>query len=1277
MFFWLKKKSISDKLFFLYLIYKIYMKGKFLMKNKVLNFKKLTPTNDADISIYKEAIDYSFENDDINNIAVSGSYGSGKSSIFESYKSNNPDKSFIHISLANFKTDNKSNDKPNNKPDDEPNNNHDNKNDDPSDKVVTQIEGKIINQLIHQIPTEKIPQTIFRTKEETTKTSLIKCTALVVIILLCFAHMILAELWIGFVNTFSSQSILKPVLAVLTTPYSFLISGIVAIALSSLLIYKLIQIQKNKRVLKKLSVQGNEVEIFENTDDSYFDKYLNEVLYLFKSADVDAIVFEDLDRFEGGHIFARLREINNLVNLQLKKNEKTLKFFYLLRDDIFSSKERTKFFDYIIPIVPVVNSSNSYNQIKASLKENNVFDKFDDMFLKKLSLYIDDMRVLKNICNEFLVYYYKLNTIELDINKMFAIITYKNLFPKDFSDLQFNKGFLYFLFRNKERFIAEQIQDYQFDIAKKKSEYEKIKSEYATTNRELLAIFVDKYFKNSSGLSKKSDEDLETYICSYFNDSQRKEFNERKEKLTSEEEGRLVELSEDIVYLESKISETRELSLAELITKKLEENHFCEIIANLDGNQNYKEIYENEYFYSIQFLVCNGFIDETYTDYLTYFYDNSLSFSDKIFLRSITDRKAKAYNYPIKNPELVLSYLKESNFKQKEARNYDMLTYLLNNQKLKFIREIINSEFNMKEFDFLNKYFMVLVEHTENGTDQSLKTETMKEFINCLYLIWSSYFSDSISNDPNNQDLYVLSIFTPYNISDDLLKNANDKNCLAEFISNSPDYLNITNPQIDTLINAFKKLGVSFRKINFNLSDRDLFAEVYKNSLYDINIDNIKLMLNVVFYYDNEKDIKHKNYSLIFSNPESELNCYIRKNISKYIDVILENCDESVCDDELAALEIINDASVSKEQKLKYISYLSTKIEFISLISDVSLWETIVSRKLIYFHEENILLYFNKTQKMDSVLVEYLNSTSEKIDFSKIRDEECVALYKKIKGKLFDECISCNELEDDRYIQILSSIGFCEPEFGVENLSESKIDLLIDDKIICMDLESLEFIRKNFPKLIIKFISKYIEEYIGIIDSNSFSYNELIALLNSDIDEKHKISLIDLCDSPISILNKGYSEKVEKHILENNLDEDEMEDLYKNYDSQKSNTKQFIDNYATQNIDTIHDNSLIISVTLFEKLISSNIDKLEKVQLFVNMISVLNQTDAIKCLNTMGVSEYTKIFDMSIRPRFVVDEISELLLDAFKSRQWITDYNRNKNYYTIERKRHYRRTGNK
>ena len=44
-------------------------------------FEKLTPVTDSDISVYESAIDFVFENDDVKNIALSGAYGAGKSSV--------------------------------------------------------------------------------------------------------------------------------------------------------------------------------------------------------------------------------------------------------------------------------------------------------------------------------------------------------------------------------------------------------------------------------------------------------------------------------------------------------------------------------------------------------------------------------------------------------------------------------------------------------------------------------------------------------------------------------------------------------------------------------------------------------------------------------------------------------------------------------------------------------------------------------------------------------------------------------------------------------------------------------------------------------------------------------------------------------------------------------------------------------------------------------------------------------------------------------------------
>ena len=196
-----------------------------------------------------------------------------------------------------------------------------------------------------------------------------------------------------------------------------------------LFLFQLIKAQKNNKLFKRVKVNDYEIEIFEKSEESYFDKYLNEVLYLFENSNADAVVFEDMDRFNANRIFERLHEINTLANIQLsKENKPPLRFFYLLRDDIFISKDRTKFFDYILPAVPIVDSSNSYDQFISHF-EDEILGAFNKRFLRGLSNYIDDMRILK-IYNEFIIYYNRLNVTELNANKMLAIILIKIYFKR-------------------------------------------------------------------------------------------------------------------------------------------------------------------------------------------------------------------------------------------------------------------------------------------------------------------------------------------------------------------------------------------------------------------------------------------------------------------------------------------------------------------------------------------------------------------------------------------------------------------------------------------------------------------------------------------------------------------------------------------------------------------------------------------------------------------------------------------------------------------------------
>lgn len=58
------------------------------MAERTHHFERLTPIDNMDLNVYEEAIDYAFDNSDIKNVAISGAYSAGKSSVLASYKKN-------------------------------------------------------------------------------------------------------------------------------------------------------------------------------------------------------------------------------------------------------------------------------------------------------------------------------------------------------------------------------------------------------------------------------------------------------------------------------------------------------------------------------------------------------------------------------------------------------------------------------------------------------------------------------------------------------------------------------------------------------------------------------------------------------------------------------------------------------------------------------------------------------------------------------------------------------------------------------------------------------------------------------------------------------------------------------------------------------------------------------------------------------------------------------------------------------------------------------------
>lgn len=1201
------------------------------METKEYFFQKLTPKDDADISVYDEAINFVFENNDITNVAISGAYSAGKSSVIESYKNKHRELNFVHISLAHFRN-----------PDEEDVN------------IVREsvLEGKILNQLIHQISVEKIPQTNFRVKRETSKKGIILMTAILSLLLGSVTYLLLFGTMSSFVGKLS-DGIIKDLLSVFTGNYTAVIVAAIAVISSITCIFNLIKIQVNKNLFHRISIQGNEIEIFESQEDSYFDKYLNEVLYLFEQVEADAIVFEDMDRFNANSIFERLREVNNLTNIQRrnkvrgkKKNipYKPLRFLYLLRDDIFITKDRTKFFDYIIPIVPVLDGSNAYEQFMKHLKQGNIFDNFDDVFLQRLSLYIDDMRVLKNVYNEFVVYMHRLDNTDLNWNKMLAMIVYKNLFPRDFSNLQLAKGYVHELFEQKDKLAIETLNKLRERESEIKETINRINEETLIDVQEIDDAYEAKYkrlpqhphyYNRLSEEGEKQKNKLEL------------EKNERKRGIEINKEGRVLEYEEKLKKTQYEISVTKTKLLSELITRENSDEVFLINSINPVGEEEeYKEIKSSDYFELLKFLIRDGYIDETYTDYMTYFYEESLTANDKTFLRRITDKRGAEYEYKLKEVQKVLasSALRIVDFSEEETLNFDLLNGLLERQGVtkyqEYLRTLINQIQSSKNIDFISKYY-----DTEKNSIM---------FIQKLNEQWTELFSYIVNNKAmSSEQIKRYSLDTLYCSDKQVIEQVNAEKCLSDYISSQADYLAIESPNVDKIREQLEVLQVSFKSIDYESSNKDLFNMIYEESLYDLTFENVELMLRKQYNVTDSYSIQHRNYTLVQSKGNSPLASYIDFNLGIYLDEILHHCNGQVEDDEDMTLSIINDGSLDDEHKIQYIKALITRISDVISIENVELWIPAIQNDIVILSASNAVNYF-KNYGMSNELVNFINKMDESISFEEINE----TFESELVNKFFDSVAFNNTIKTNEYIKILKDLKYVYDSFSAEEIDSDKICLLIKNKIIKMTEENLLLIRKNYPDQIMYFIQHNLGQYLEIMTSDIFSYEEALKILDMDLEDEKKLQLIGFTSKPISVLHKKYTDVLLEYILTNNFDDNDKNYLFENYSDYQGKVRETIYQIAIAQVNDIIDDEIILDDQLLsEVIVKSSLAIDVKIKLWSLAIPRLNEEICKKHFDELGLPELKGIFTKRNSTKtYDKNQSVKSILEALKKNTWIYDF---------------------
>lgn len=418
-------------------------------------------------------------------VALSGSYGSGKSSILEQFvkEAKEDGHSVAKVSFATFNADLY-------------------RQGDCADFSITALlEREILGQLLYQGDPAKAPKSSFNQIHNASLWCKVK-SAMPVSLIIFIA--LIGALIFHFSNTVTFASCLtfisdagKERLQMLTTLVVFLLAA--AYSAISLTCGYLLWVFDKARI-KSISASGITLSIAaDEACASYFNKYRDELIYLFEVNGFDTVIFEDIDRFDDLAIFEELRKLNDLLNMAPgvvgKEGNKVVSFVYAVKDSIFAldresdqdSREvlgsgRVKFFDMIISVVPFISKFNANEMVTKvfeseleQAKSTKEGQRFSDLLLLAAP-YIADMRLIISIRNDYLVMVQEMGSPSFDnpsalgltCTGILAIAIYKNLYPLEYEDLRIHRGKLNELYDIHQRGVNHAVMQLSAEIKLRK-----------------------------------------------------------------------------------------------------------------------------------------------------------------------------------------------------------------------------------------------------------------------------------------------------------------------------------------------------------------------------------------------------------------------------------------------------------------------------------------------------------------------------------------------------------------------------------------------------------------------------------------------------------------------------------------------------------------------------------------------------------------------------------------------------------------------------------------
>jgi hypothetical protein len=1098
------------------------------LKGNIANndtYYTLSPQNDikhGKIKTYLHSLSWAINNSktkNIRNIAITGVYGSGKSSILNTFQKENKGRKewrFLNISLATF------NDAKNgSKEFSQKIASEDEEIKEPEERRQPEnlqrlIELSILQQLLYHEKDGALQDSRIRKIRKTSSIKTIGLSIGVFLFLISLANIITG--YISYALQIFLQRIFLNYIPVFNNVIYFISLSICIIGCLFILI-KLVRLFQ--AITLKLNFKNAEIKIDANISKSVLNHYLDEIIYFFESTKYNIVIIEDLDRFEQVDVFTKLREINLLLNTS-KKIKRIIIFIYAIRDDMFKgNKDRTKFFDFIIPIIPIIDKSNSGDFLLNARRENNI--DISDSVIDDLSLFIDDMRLLNNIINEYRIYREYLNP-KLDKNKLFALLFYKNLFPKDFTKLNMGEGILYTEINSKQIIIQERIKDFDEKIKQNELLISDLESLKIRNVNELRSLYIFEYLKylpnlicfQKDGVTYNFTQLLDPDVFIFFiNDSfqysyyMRNNYNSNIQQMQTQVPKKFVDIEKKVdpnFNYHQRIKQITDYTESKTAGLQRQNDDFILDKANIKSKK-LAEVYRtysteevtNKQLQIIKILLQFGYIDEDYFDYVSLFHKGSITQKDADFIINIKMGVSTDFDYKLDQVEHVIQKLQKrdvSEFEKIYILNYYLMDFLLTNTMYQSLTKNVYSilcKTTKNSLEFIDGY---IARNVNTGV-----------FINELCNSWQDfwdYIKTKTQYSDDKKDNY-FKIIIEY-VSLENIEKQDKSKMLTKIIEHRKDYFTIISDK-NRLQEIIKRLNLKFHDIDIQTLDDKIFMFISQGNHYFINPD----MLTVILTYKklfNRNLFDTQNFSLILNSGYIPLIEYINTHMLTYVDDVYLKLPNNTNDPEEVFLQLLNNKMIPIDKKSLIIQKVSTKLSTLDNVDDIDVKRTLMEKSKVsptwitiikFFHEENdeitdpILLFINNHENADVI-------SKTKID-KEIPDKKTVEKYILMM-------LANNDISDEVYALITKSIPYWYDSLAFEYLSLEKITSLIDNVVLQISNDNVSKLKSIFTPLHIRLLVKYPDKLFEKWDTLTLDASDYVALFKSTfitLETKNKI----------------------------------------------------------------------------------------------------------------------------------------------------------------------------